>query len=53
MIHKPTFKQSIAIHMCMRTRGHRMMVTETSIAINFWGCFVNNMVIILDSNPIQ
>ena len=35
--------------MCMRTRGHQMMVTETSKTINFWGSFVYNM----DSNPIH
>ena len=29
----------------MRTRGHQMMVTETSKTINFWGCFAYNMVI--------
>ena len=31
------------MHMC--TRGHQMMVTETSKMINFWGHFVYNMVI--------
>ena len=31
--------------MHMRTRGHQMMVTETSKTINFWGRFVYNMVI--------
>ena len=29
----------------MLTRGHQTMVTETSKTINFWGRFVNNMVI--------
>ena len=40
-----TFKQRIAICMCMHTRGHQTMVTETSKKINFWGCFVYNIVI--------
>ena len=31
--------------MCMHTRGHQTMVTETSKTINFWGHFVYNMVI--------
>ena len=31
--------------MRMHTRGHQMMVTETSKTINFWGRFVYNMVI--------
>ena len=31
--------------MCMSTCGHQMMVTETNKTINFWGCFVYNMVI--------
>ena len=31
--------------MRMRTRGHQMIVTETSKTINFWGRFVYNMVI--------
>ena len=31
--------------MHMRTRGHQMMMTETSKMFNFWGCFVYNMVI--------
>ena len=31
--------------MRMHTRGHQMMVTETSKMINFWGCFVYNMYI--------
>ena len=31
--------------MCMCTRGHQTMVTETSKTINFWGRFVYNMVI--------
>ena len=38
--------------MCMWTRGHQTMVTETSKMINFWDRFVYNM-IILDSNPIH
>ena len=38
----------------MRTRGHQMMVTNTTKRINFWGRFVYNMVsYILDSNPIH
>ena len=40
--------------MHMHTRGHQMMVIETSKTINFWGRFVYNMVgYILDSNPIH
>ena len=31
--------------MCMHTRGHQIMVTETNKTINFWGRFVYNMVI--------
>ena len=31
--------------MHMYTRGHQMMVTETSKTINFWGRFVYNTVI--------
>ena len=31
--------------MRMRTYGHQTMVTETSKTINFWGCFVYNMVL--------
>ena len=27
------------------TCGHQMMVTEASKIINFWGCFVYNMII--------
>ena len=40
--------------MRMCTHGHQTMVTETSKTINFWGCFIYNMVIrILDSTPIH
>ena len=31
--------------MRIRNRNHQMMVTETSKTINFWGCFLYNMVI--------
>ena len=31
--------------MRIRTRGHQTMVIKTSKTINFWGCFVYNMVI--------
>ena len=31
--------------MHMLTHGHQMMVTETSKTINFWGRFINNMII--------
>ena len=31
--------------MCMCTRGHQTMMTETSKTINLWGRFVYNMVI--------
>ena len=31
--------------MCMHTRGHQTIVTETKKTINLWGCFVYNMVI--------
>ena len=29
----------------MRTRDHQTMVTETTKTMNFWGCFVYNIVI--------
>ena len=45
IVHKrfcSTFKQRIAIRMCMRTHGRHMMVTETSKTINFQSCFFHN-----------
>ena len=44
MVHKPTFKQRIAIRMRMHTRGHHMIVTETSKTMNFWSRFIYNIV---------
>ena len=46
-----TFKQRIAIHMCMRTRGRHRLVTEISKTANFRAYFFYNMFIILVSKP--
>ena len=39
--------------MCMHTRGHQMIATETSKTMSFRCRFIYNMGYILDSNPIH
>ena len=38
--------QDSDMHVYMHTHVHQTMETETGKTINFWGCFIYNMVII-------